>query len=80
MDHQKAQAARLRGWNTTMIMNKTAIPDINWWIMKLRSNVTAHFAQTLSEMIVTTDASPNRKDSIIEKGKEMISIAHGTWN
>ncbi|KAA6341858.1 MAG: hypothetical protein EZS28_052426 [Streblomastix strix] len=30
MDHQKAQAARLRGWNTTMIMNKTAIPDINW--------------------------------------------------
>ncbi|KAA6380686.1 MAG: hypothetical protein EZS28_023787 [Streblomastix strix] len=29
MDHQKAQAARLRGWNTTMIMNKIAIPDIN---------------------------------------------------
>ncbi|KAA6362840.1 MAG: hypothetical protein EZS28_041634, partial [Streblomastix strix] len=29
MDHQKTQAAGLRGWNTTMIMNKTAIPDIN---------------------------------------------------
>ncbi|KAA6368645.1 MAG: hypothetical protein EZS28_035828 [Streblomastix strix] len=29
MDHQKAQAAKLRVWNTTMIMNKTAIPDIN---------------------------------------------------
>ncbi|KAA6395736.1 MAG: hypothetical protein EZS28_008738 [Streblomastix strix] len=29
MDQQKAQAARMRGWNTTMIMNKTAIPDIN---------------------------------------------------
>ncbi|KAA6353171.1 MAG: hypothetical protein EZS28_051301, partial [Streblomastix strix] len=24
MDHQKAQAAKLKGWNTTMIMNKTA--------------------------------------------------------
>ncbi|KAA6378375.1 MAG: hypothetical protein EZS28_026097 [Streblomastix strix] len=29
MDLQKAQAAGLRGWNTTKIMNKTVIPDIN---------------------------------------------------
>ncbi|KAA6357958.1 MAG: hypothetical protein EZS28_046516 [Streblomastix strix] len=38
MDHQKAQAAKLRGWNITMIMNKTAIPDINWLIAKLGAN------------------------------------------
>ncbi|KAA6403507.1 MAG: hypothetical protein EZS28_000972 [Streblomastix strix] len=28
-DHQNAQAARLKRWNTTMIMNMNAIPDIN---------------------------------------------------
>ncbi|KAA6359693.1 MAG: putative Transposon Ty3-G Gag-Pol polyprotein [Streblomastix strix] len=41
MDHQKAQAAKLRGWNITMIMNKMAIPDINWQIAKLRANIPA---------------------------------------
>ncbi|KAA6388043.1 MAG: hypothetical protein EZS28_016432 [Streblomastix strix] len=29
MDHQRAQAAILKGWNTTMTMNLSAIPDIN---------------------------------------------------
>ncbi|KAA6371780.1 MAG: hypothetical protein EZS28_032692 [Streblomastix strix] len=41
MDHQRAQAERLRGWNTTMIINKTAIADINWWIAKLKANIPA---------------------------------------
>ncbi|KAA6376874.1 MAG: hypothetical protein EZS28_027601 [Streblomastix strix] len=34
MNNQDAQSARLRGWTTTMILNKTAIPDRNQWIVK----------------------------------------------
>ncbi|KAA6375412.1 MAG: hypothetical protein EZS28_029062 [Streblomastix strix] len=30
MDRQKAQAARLRGWNSTMIMDKKTFLDLNW--------------------------------------------------
>ncbi|KAA6335510.1 MAG: putative Pro-Pol polyprotein, partial [Streblomastix strix] len=59
MDHQKAQAARLRGWSTTMIMNKTAIPDINWWIVKLRANIPAQLIQIPPQMTMTTDAAPS---------------------
>ncbi|KAA6357844.1 MAG: hypothetical protein EZS28_046628, partial [Streblomastix strix] len=50
MDHQKAQSARLRGWSTTMIMNKTAVPDINWWIAKLRANIPAQLIQIPPQM------------------------------
>ncbi|KAA6355959.1 MAG: putative reverse transcriptase, partial [Streblomastix strix] len=80
MDHQKAQAARHRGRNTTMIMNKTAIPDINWWIAKLMANIPALLIQTSPQMTVTTDAAPSGWDSTLEKELEMIAMAHGTWN
>ncbi|KAA6398232.1 MAG: hypothetical protein EZS28_006239 [Streblomastix strix] len=59
MDHQKAQAARLRGWNSTKIMNKTAIPDINWWIAKLRANIPAQLIQIPPQVTMTTDAAPS---------------------
>ncbi|KAA6363146.1 MAG: hypothetical protein EZS28_041328 [Streblomastix strix] len=80
MDHQKAQAAQLRGWNTTMIMNKTAIPDINQWIAKLRANIPAQLIQIPPQMTMTTDAAPSGWSSTLEKEQEMIAMAHGTWN
>ncbi|KAA6384379.1 MAG: putative Transposon Tf2-6 polyprotein, partial [Streblomastix strix] len=79
MDHQKAQVARLRGWNTTMIMNKTAIPDINWWIAKLRANIPTQLIQIPPQMAMTTDAAPSGWGSTQEKEQEMITVAHGTW-
>ncbi|KAA6383319.1 MAG: hypothetical protein EZS28_021154, partial [Streblomastix strix] len=78
MNHQKAETDKLRVWSSKMIMDKTTIPDLNWWIMNLKSNVPAHLARTISEMIMTADASHNRWDSTPEMGKEMKSIAHGT--
>ncbi|KAA6355808.1 MAG: hypothetical protein EZS28_048665, partial [Streblomastix strix] len=80
MDHQKTQAAGLRGWNTTMIMNKTAIPDINCWIAKLRANIPARLIQILSQITVTKDAAPIGLGSTLEKELEIIAMAHGTWN
>ncbi|KAA6368351.1 MAG: putative Transposon Tf2-6 polyprotein, partial [Streblomastix strix] len=80
IDHQKAQAARLRGWNTTMIMNETAIPDINWWIAKLRANIPAQLIQISPQMTMATDAAPSGWGSTLEKELKMISMAHGTWN
>ncbi|KAA6364658.1 MAG: putative reverse transcriptase [Streblomastix strix] len=80
MDHQKAQAARLRGWNTTMIMNITAILDINWWIAKLRANIPAQLIQIPPQMTMTTDAATSGWGSTLEKEQEMIAMAHGTWN
>ncbi|KAA6357861.1 MAG: hypothetical protein EZS28_046611 [Streblomastix strix] len=80
MDHQKAQAARLREWNTTMIINKTAIPDINWWIAKFRANIPAQLIQIPPQNTVTTDAAPSGWGSTLEKEQEMIAMAHGTWN
>ncbi|KAA6360885.1 MAG: putative Gag-Pol polyprotein, partial [Streblomastix strix] len=80
MDHQKAQAAKLRGWITTMIMNKTTIPDINWWITKLRANIPAQLIQIPPQMTMTTDAVPSGWSSTQEKKLEMIAMAHGTWN
>ncbi|KAA6361438.1 MAG: hypothetical protein EZS28_043036 [Streblomastix strix] len=78
MDHQKAQAARLRGWNTTMIMNKTAIPDINWWIAKLWANIPTQLIQIPPQMTMTTDEAPSGWGSTLEKELEMIAMAHGT--
>ncbi|KAA6385265.1 MAG: hypothetical protein EZS28_019206 [Streblomastix strix] len=80
MDNQKAQAAKLRGWNTTMIMNKTAIPDINWWIAKLRANIPVQLIQIPPQMTMTTDAAPCSWGSTLERELEMIAVAHGTWN
>ncbi|KAA6396230.1 MAG: hypothetical protein EZS28_008243 [Streblomastix strix] len=80
MDNQKAQAAKLSGWNITMIMNKTAIPDINWWITKPRANIPAQLIQISSQMTMTTNAAPSRWGSTLEKEQEMIAMVHGTWN
>ncbi|KAA6402962.1 MAG: hypothetical protein EZS28_001504 [Streblomastix strix] len=80
MDHQKAQAARLRGWNTTITMNKTAIPDINWWIAKLRANIPAQLIQIPSQMTMTTDEAPSSWGLTLERQLEMIAMAHGTQN
>ncbi|KAA6382812.1 MAG: hypothetical protein EZS28_021664 [Streblomastix strix] len=80
MDHQKTQAARLRGWNTTMIMNKTAIPYINWWIAKLKANIPAQLMQVPPQIAMTTDAAPSGWGSTLEKELEMIAMAHGTQN
>ncbi|KAA6361971.1 MAG: hypothetical protein EZS28_042501, partial [Streblomastix strix] len=79
VDHQKAKAARLRGQNTTMTMNKTAIPDINWWIAKFRANIPAQLIQISPQMTMTTDAAPSRWGSTLDKELEMIAMAHGTW-
>ncbi|KAA6371998.1 MAG: putative Transposon Tf2-6 polyprotein [Streblomastix strix] len=79
MDHQKTQAARLRGWNTTIIMNKTAISDINWWIAKLEANTPAQLIQIPPQVTMTTDAAPSGWCSTLEKEQEMIAMAHGTW-
>ncbi|KAA6358176.1 MAG: hypothetical protein EZS28_046297, partial [Streblomastix strix] len=78
MDHQKAQAARLRGWNTTMIMNKTTIPDINWRNAKLKANIHAQLIQIPRQMTMTTDAAPSGWGSGLEKELEMIAMAQGT--
>ncbi|KAA6372115.1 MAG: putative reverse transcriptase [Streblomastix strix] len=80
MDHQKAQAARLRGWKTTMTINKTAIPDINWQITKLRANTPAQLIQIPPQMTMTTDEATSGCGSSLERELEMIAIAHGTWN
>ncbi|KAA6364248.1 MAG: hypothetical protein EZS28_040227, partial [Streblomastix strix] len=79
MDHQKAQAARLRGWKTTMIMNQAAIPDINWWITKLRANIPAQLIQIPPQIAMTTDAAPSGWGSTQEKELEMIAMVRGTW-
>ncbi|KAA6358304.1 MAG: hypothetical protein EZS28_046169 [Streblomastix strix] len=80
MDYQKAQAARMIGRDTTMIMNKIAIKDINWWIVKLRANIPAQLILTPPQMTMTTDAAPSGWGSMLEKELEMIAMAHGTWN
>ncbi|KAA6398210.1 MAG: putative Transposon Tf2-6 polyprotein [Streblomastix strix] len=80
MDHQKAQAARLREWNTIMIMNKTAIPDVNWWIAKLRANILAQLIQIPPQVTMTTDVAQSGWCSTLEKELEMILTVHGTWN
>ncbi|KAA6397070.1 MAG: hypothetical protein EZS28_007409, partial [Streblomastix strix] len=77
---EKAQAARLRGWNTTMIMNKMAIPDINWWIAKLRANIPAQLIQIPPQMTKTTDAARSGWCSTLEKELEMIAMVHGIWD
>ncbi|KAA6367209.1 MAG: hypothetical protein EZS28_037264 [Streblomastix strix] len=59
MDHQNAQAARLGGWNTTMIMNMTAISDIIWWIANIIANPSAQLTQIPPQMTMTTDAAPS---------------------
>ncbi|KAA6394078.1 MAG: hypothetical protein EZS28_010392 [Streblomastix strix] len=79
-NHQKTYAARLRGWNTMMIMNKIVISDKNWWITKLGANIPAQLIQIPPQMTMTADAAPSGKDSTLEKELEMIAIAHGTWN
>ncbi|KAA6374180.1 MAG: hypothetical protein EZS28_030291, partial [Streblomastix strix] len=80
MDHQKVQAAKLRGWNTMMTMNKTAIPDINQWIAKLRANIPAQLIQIPPQMTMTIDVAPSGWGSTLERELQMIEIAHGTWN
>ncbi|KAA6358230.1 MAG: hypothetical protein EZS28_046242, partial [Streblomastix strix] len=80
MDHQKAQAARLRKWNTTMTMNKTAITDINWWIAKLKVNSSVQLLQIPQQMTMSTDAAPSGLVSPLKKELEMIAMAHRTWN
>ncbi|KAA6397484.1 MAG: hypothetical protein EZS28_006988 [Streblomastix strix] len=80
IDHQKAQAARLRGWNTTMIMNKTAIPDINQWRAKFRANIPAQLLQIQPQKTMTTDAASSGWGSTLGRELEMIAMAHGTWN
>ncbi|KAA6381811.1 MAG: hypothetical protein EZS28_022664 [Streblomastix strix] len=80
MDYQKAQAAKLKGWNAKMIMNKTVIPDINWWVSKLKMNISAQLLQILPKMTMTMDAAPSDKGSTLDIELEMITMAHGTWN
>ncbi|KAA6374269.1 MAG: hypothetical protein EZS28_030203 [Streblomastix strix] len=79
MDHLKAQAAKLRRWDTTMIMNKSAIPDKNWLIAKLKANIPAQLIQLQPQLTMTTDAAPSGWGSTLEKELEMKAIAHGTW-
>ncbi|KAA6396703.1 MAG: hypothetical protein EZS28_007771 [Streblomastix strix] len=80
MDHQKAQAARLIGWKTTMMINKTAIPDINQQVAKLKVNIPAQLIQITPQMAMSTDAAPSGWGSALERELEMIAISHGTWN
>ncbi|KAA6403178.1 MAG: hypothetical protein EZS28_001304 [Streblomastix strix] len=80
MDHQKALAARLRGWSTTMIMNKTAIPDINWWVAKFRAIIPALSIQISPQISMATDAAASGRGSTLKKELETIAVAHGTWN
>ncbi|KAA6392171.1 MAG: hypothetical protein EZS28_012306, partial [Streblomastix strix] len=63
-----------------MTINKTAIPDINWQIAKLRANIPTQLIQIPPQMTMTTDAAPNGWGSTLGRELEMIAIAHGTWN
>ncbi|KAA6362369.1 MAG: hypothetical protein EZS28_042104 [Streblomastix strix] len=78
MDHLKEKAARLRGWNTTMITNKIAIPDINQWISKFRAHIQAQLIQIPPKVIMTTNAATSRWGSTQERDLKMIAIAYGT--
>ncbi|KAA6368924.1 MAG: hypothetical protein EZS28_035548, partial [Streblomastix strix] len=80
MEITKAQAARMRGWNKTITMNKTAILYKNWGITKHRGNIPAQLIQTPPQTTVTTDAAPNAWGSILEKELKMITMAQRTWN
>ncbi|KAA6403418.1 MAG: hypothetical protein EZS28_001046 [Streblomastix strix] len=61
-------------------MNKTAIPDINQWIAKLRANIPAQLIQIPPQITITTDATPSGWSSTLDKESEVIALAHGTWN
>ncbi|KAA6390520.1 MAG: hypothetical protein EZS28_013951 [Streblomastix strix] len=61
-------------------MNETAIPEINWWMIKLKVNIPAQLIQIPPQMTMTMDAVPSVWGSTLEKELEMITVAHGTWN
>ncbi|KAA6321758.1 MAG: hypothetical protein EZS28_054513 [Streblomastix strix] len=61
-------------------MNKTAIPDINWWIAKLRANIPAYLIQIPPQMTMTTDVAPSGWGSTLEKCLKMIELVYGTQN
>ncbi|KAA6362766.1 MAG: hypothetical protein EZS28_041706, partial [Streblomastix strix] len=63
-----------------MVMNKTAIPDINWWIAKLRANIPAQLIQLPPQMTMRTDAAPNGWGSTLKKELKMIAMAYGSQN
>ncbi|KAA6367346.1 MAG: putative Transposon Ty3-G Gag-Pol polyprotein [Streblomastix strix] len=78
MDHQKAQAAKLRGWNTTMIMNKTAIPDINL----IDSETQGEHSSTIN-IDTTTNDNVNRCSSKwmgFNTGERTGNDSNGSWN
>ncbi|KAA6336510.1 MAG: hypothetical protein EZS28_052871, partial [Streblomastix strix] len=71
MDHQKVYAARLIGWNITMIMNKITIPDINWWVTKLRAK---------HPIIINTDTTTNDNDNGFSTQWKGFNIREGIGN
>ncbi|KAA6361917.1 MAG: hypothetical protein EZS28_042555 [Streblomastix strix] len=63
-----------------MIVNKTAIPDINWWMTKLGANIPAQLVQIPPQMTMTTDAATSGWGQTLEKALEMIAMTQRTWN
>ncbi|KAA6387448.1 MAG: hypothetical protein EZS28_017024 [Streblomastix strix] len=76
IDHQKVYAARLRKWNTMMTMNKTAIPDINWQIIKFRVIIPSQLIQIPAQMTMTTDAASSGWSSALQRELGMIAMAN----
>ncbi|KAA6383413.1 MAG: hypothetical protein EZS28_021059 [Streblomastix strix] len=67
MDHQKEKTTLLRGRNTTIIMNKTGIPDINWQNVKLSANFPAQLIQIPQQITMFADAASYGSSSTLEK-------------
>ncbi|KAA6394350.1 MAG: hypothetical protein EZS28_010122 [Streblomastix strix] len=78
MDHQNAQAARLGGWNATMITDKTAISDTNWRIANFRQNILAQLIQIPPQMTMTKDAATSGWGFNIREGTG--NDSNRSWN
>jgi hypothetical protein len=54
----KTRAVRLRGWDGSVQLTPSALPDTDWWLQALRQNRPASLLQPPPEATLFVDASP----------------------
>ncbi|KAA6370565.1 MAG: putative Transposon Ty3-I Gag-Pol polyprotein [Streblomastix strix] len=66
-----------RGWNKWTQLNRSAIPDITWWINKLAHNLSLCFTRPNKWITIQTDASSSGLGATLTRENKEKVFAHG---
>ncbi|KAA6326386.1 MAG: hypothetical protein EZS28_053957, partial [Streblomastix strix] len=79
IDKANTQALITGSWDWIMIVNRTVISELKWWIRRIRENQPESLINRTMPCMLATDTSPQGQEATLIYNNQIELIQHDCW-